>query len=281
MDDLLTPVSTTYLKPRNEPQQLLTEVKPIIEHKKITSISTLDEALDALKSQPDYDTLIAVLKFLNGDKPASDGFSFHTPSPKSAAIVHLLVSEIVPNYYALLVEGASEHDELEEEPHIELLLRCLRSSTGLNATMTQIRALIQESRLGGKEEKRSDIALNLGILLDMLASLLRGFESIRDIWASSVKRLTNAGLQRVQSQKLGSLLTNGQIVSVSAEALEIVGRGRVRDESQWIADGLSYSRWMGNSIVSWVKSSPGTEEITFCSDLFQKSLSLHHSGKFV
>lgn len=278
MDDLLTPVSTTYLKPRNEPQQLLTEVKPIIEHKTITSISTPDEALDALKSQPDYDTLIAVLKFLNGD---TDGFSFQAPNPKSAAIVHLLVSEIVPNYYTLLVEGASEHDDSSEEPHVELLLRCLRSSTGLNATMTQIRALIQESRLGGKEEKRSDISLNIGILLDMLASLLRGFESIRDIWASSVKRLTNAGLRRVQSQKLGSLLTNGQIVSVSAEALEIAGRDRVRNESQWIADGLEYSRWMGNSIVSWVKSSPGAEEMTFCSDLFQKSLSLHHSGKTV
>ncbi|KAM6531736.1 telomere binding protein [Fusarium solani] len=281
MDDLLTPVSTTYLKPRNEPQQLLTEVKPIIEHKKVTSISTPDEALDALKSQPDYDTLVAVLKFLNGDKPASHGFSFQTPNPKSAAIVHLLVSEIVPNYYTLLVEGASEHDGSSEEPHVELLLRCLRSSTGLNATMTQIRALIQESRLGGKVEKRSDISLNLGILLDMLASLLHGFESIRDIWASSVKQLTNAGLQRVQSQKLGSLLTNGQIVSVSAEALEIVGRDRVRNESQWIADGLEYSRWMGNSIVSWVKSSPGAEEITFCSDLFQKSLSLHHSETLI
>ncbi|RMJ15502.1 hypothetical protein CDV36_004784 [Fusarium kuroshium] len=281
MDDLLTPVSTTYLKPRNEPQQLLTEVKPVIEHKKITSISTSDEALDALKSQPDYDTLIAVLKFLNGDKPVSDGFSFQTPNPKSAAIVHLLVSEIVPNYYTLLVEGAAEHDGSEEEPHIELLLRCLRSSTGLNATMTQIRALIQESRLGGKEEKRSDISLNLGILLDMLASLLSGFESIRDIWASSVKKLTNTGLQRVQSQKLGSLLTNGQIVPVSAEALEIVGRDRVRDETQWVADGLEYSRWVGNSIVSWVKSSPGAEEITFSSDLFQKSLSLHHSETLI
>lgn len=281
MDDLLTPVSTTYLKPRIEPQQLLTEVKPDIQHEKITSISTPDEALDALKSQPDYDTLVTVLKFLNDDRPTSDGFSFQTPNPKSAAIVHLLVSEIAPNYYTLLVEGAAEHDGSEEQPHVELLLRCLRSSTGLNATMTQIRAHIQEARLGGKEEKRIDIALNLGILLDMTASLLRGLESIRAIWASSVKQLTNADLQRVQSQKLGSLLTNGQIVSVSAEALEIVGRDRVRDDSRWIADGLAYSRWIGNSIVSWVKSSPVDEEATFCADVFQKSLSLHHSGKFV
>ncbi|KAM0420525.1 hypothetical protein ACHAPT_011694 [Fusarium lateritium] len=281
MDDLLTPVSTTYLKPRNEPQQLLTEVKPSIQHDKITFVSTSDEALDALKSQPDYDTLITVLKFLNGDKPASDDFSFQTPNPKSAAIVHLLVSEIVPNYYTLLVEGASERDSSSEEPHVELLLRCLRSLTGLNATITQIRTLIQEARLGGKEEKRSDIALNLGILLDTLASLLRGSESTREIWSSSTKQLSNAGLQRVQTQKLGSLLTNGQIVSISAEALEIAERDRVRDETRWIADGLEYSKWMGNTIVSWVKSSPGADEMAFCSELFQKSLSLHHSETLI
>ncbi|KAF4981074.1 hypothetical protein FZEAL_3050 [Fusarium zealandicum] len=287
MDDLLTPVSTTYLKPRNEPEPLLREVKKETEQKapkKSSTVSTSDEALDALKSQPDYDTLIAVLQFLNRDKPSSDGFSFRKPNPKSAAIVQLLVSEIAPNYWTLLLEGAVDNDVDPDGSHpqdAELFLSCLRSLTGLNGAITQIRALIQESRLGGKEEKRSDISLNLCILLDLLAAVLRGRRSVRETWSSSTSHLSTAALQKVQSQKLGSLLTNGQIVSVSAEALEAVGRDRVRPETQWITDGLDYSKWMGNSIVSWVKSSPESDAIAFCSDLFQKSLSLHHSETLV
>ncbi|KAF5006167.1 hypothetical protein FDECE_7442 [Fusarium decemcellulare] len=286
MDDLLTPVSTTYLKPRKDPEPLLTEVKATSQRKennKFSTISSADEALDALKGQPDYDTLVTVLRFLTSNKPASDGFSLRTPSPKSAAIVHLLVSEIAPNYYTLLIEGTVADDAQPDEPQVqdaELLLGCLRNLTGLNATITQIRALTQESRIGGKEEKRSDISLNLGILLDLLAALLTGSGTIRDIWSSSTLGIFNAALQKVQSQKLGSVLTNGQIVSLSAEALELVGRDRVRPETQWIADGLEYSRWMGANIVHWAKSSPEEREMTFCSDLFQKSLSLHHSGKF-
>ncbi|KAJ3522171.1 hypothetical protein NM208_g12973 [Fusarium decemcellulare] len=287
MDDLLTPVSTTYLKPRKDPEPLLTEVKATSqrrENNKVSAIFTADEALDALKGQPDYDTLVVVLRFLNSNKSASDGFSLRTPSPKSAAIVHLLVSEIVPNYYTLLIEGTVADDAQPDEPQVqdaELLLGCLRNLTGLNATITQIRALIQESRIGGKEEKRSDISLNLGILLDLLAALLTGSGTIRDIWRSSTLGISNAALQKVQSQKLGSVLTNGQIVSLAAEALELVGRDRVRPETQWIADGLEYSRWMGANIVRWAKFSPEEHEMTFCSDLFQKSLSLHHSETLI
>jgi telomere length regulation protein len=285
MDDLLTPVSTTYLKPRNEPEPLFTEVKPASPQKKpakISDSSTADEIIDALKNQPDYDTLISILKFLNSPKPASGNFSFSTPSPKSASIVHLLVSEIASNYWTLLLEGNIEDDTKGRTAlprDADLFLSCLRSLTGLNALITQIRALIQESRLGGKEEKRADLSINAGISLSVLSSILGRDGSISTIWSSSTKGVSNAALQRVQCQKLGSILTNGQIVSIAAEALEVMGRDRIDDEAHWIADGLQYSRWLGNAIVSWVNSSPEPDGMVFVCELFQKSLSLHNSGK--
>ncbi|KAF5023903.1 hypothetical protein F66182_4025 [Fusarium sp. NRRL 66182] len=288
MDDLLTPVSTTYLKPRQEPEPLFTEVKTIStdkEAKTITHVSTSDDAIDALKNQPDYDTLIAVMQFLsNSNKPASDGFTFSTPSPKSASIVHALVSEIAPNYWTLLLEGTVDggfQDTAALPQDAELFIGCLRSLTGLNAVIAQIRALIQESRLGGTGEKRTDLSLNTGILLGVLAAILGSKGSIRAIWTTSTKGISNASLQKIQSQKLGSLLTNGQIVSISAEALGIIGRDQARAETQWVADGLQYSKWMGNSLVSWAKSSPEADAMTFASDLFQKSLSLHHSETLI
>ncbi|CVK94871.1 related to TEL2 Protein involved in controlling telomere length and position effect [Fusarium proliferatum] len=290
MDDLLTPVSTTYLKPRNEPEPLFTEVKPASTastQKKPPSISdksTADEIIDALKSQPDYDTLISILNFLNNLKSASSNFSFSTPSPKSASIIHLLVSEIASNYWTLLLEGDIEDDtkgKTELPRDADLFLGCLRSLTGLNAVITQLRVLIQESRLGGKEERRADLSINTGILLSILSSILGSAQSISTIWSTSIKGISSVALQRVQCQKLVSILSNSQIVSIAAEALEVMGRDKVDDGVHWIADGLKYSTWMGNAIVSWVHSSPEPDGMAFACELFQKSLSLHHSETLI
>ncbi|CCT62565.1 related to TEL2 Protein involved in controlling telomere length and position effect [Fusarium fujikuroi IMI 58289] len=287
MDNLLTPVSTTYLKPRNEPEPLFTEVKPASTQKKPPSISdrsTADEIIDALKSQPDYDTLISILNFLNNPKSASSNFSFSTPSPKSASIIHLLVSEIASNYWTLLLEGDIEDDtkgKTELPRDADLFIGCLRSLTGLNAVITQLRVLIQESRLGGKEERRADLSINAGILLSILSSIIGSAQSISTIWSTSIKGISSVALQRVQCQKLVSILSNGQIVSIAAEALEVMGRGKVDDGVHWIADGLKYSTWVGNAIVSWVHSSPEPDGMAFAYELFQKSLSLHHSETLI
>ncbi|KAF7555411.1 hypothetical protein G7Z17_g2186 [Cylindrodendrum hubeiense] len=287
MDELLTPVSTTYLKARNDPELLLTEVKPsapthIIERNR--AVASVDDVLDILKNQPDYDTLIAVLKFLTSRKPATDGFRFHVPGPKSAGIVSLLVSEIAPNYWTLLLEGSADDatdPEGSRPPDAELFLSCLRSVTGLNATIAQIKALIQESRVGGNDVKRSDVSLNLKILLDLLATMLQGDDSVHDIWTSSTNGIPSVPMKKAQSQKLGSLLTNGQIASISAEALTVIEIDGVRPETQWVADGVEYSKWVGRNITEWAKRQVNDEELSSCSDLFQRSLSLNYAETLI
>lgn len=284
MDELLTPVSTTYLRPRKEPEPFLTEVKStrLVEASGSSrSIASADEALDALKSQPDYDTLLSALRFLTKQKPSSDGFSLQSPGPKSAAIVHVLVSEIAPNYWTLLLEGS--HDESVEtegsrSKDAELLLRCLRSVTGLNAITAQTRSMIQELRVGGKEGKRSDISLNLSTLVSLLAAVLGGDDFIHNIWRSSVGSLSNTAMQKAQSQQLISILTNGRLVSISAEALVVIGNQQARSEIRWIADGVEYVKWLGQNISTWAKLSPSGDGLKFCSDLFQRSISLSYSG---
>lgn len=276
MDELFTPVSTTYFKPQAQPEApLLTEVKPAAPataDQRLRTVSSADDALDILKNQPDYDALISVLKFLNADK-------LGVPGPKSAGIVNLLVAEIAPNYWTLLLEGSSnDHDQTEDA---DLFLSCLRSVTGLNAILTQIKGLIQEARSGVKQVKRTDVSLNLKILADLLASILNGHESLHKIWSLSTKSLANASLKKAQSQKLASLLSNGQIISVSAEALSVMERDELRSESQWITDGVAYSKWLGLSIAAWAKTQPQLEEMSSCSEIFQRSLSLNHSETLV
>lgn len=282
MDQLLTPVSTTYLKPQPKSEALLTEVKSTnpsphqVQQNK--HISSADEALDTLKSQPDYETLIQVLRFVTD----AHNFNLQAPGPKSASIIHLLVTEIAPNYWTLLEEGSlDEEDDGQSKkgsPDAELFVQCLRSVTGINAIITQIKALLQESRLGGKEAKRTDVALNLNILLSLLAAVLQGDDTIRTLWVSSTSNLPHSVLARGQSQKLVSVLTNGQVVSISAEAMAVIGRDGIRPDSEWIADGKALSQWIGRNIVTWAKLGPQGDELKFCSDLFQRCLSLGYSG---
>lgn len=277
MEGLFTPVSTTYLKPRtDEPaQQHLIPVKQKPSPSPKASIDSTDDALDALRSQPDYDDLTSILKFLTS-KTDRDGFNINAPGPKSAAVVQLLVTEIAPNYWALLSEDPEDKDRF---------LQCLRSVTGINAILSHIRVLITGSKTGrgpSGPAPAEDSSLYLGIFLDLLAAILQGDHVIQSIWSSSVGRLSNEAQRRAQSQALLTLLASGKLVSLAGEASSILGRAHESRDSNWIGDGSEMSRWIGENIVTWAKSTAqindSDDQIQFCSTLFQRSLSLGYSG---
>lgn len=281
MDGLLTPVSTTYLRPRRAdgalPAPAAGSAAPV------SHVTSPDEALDVLKGQPDYASLAAVLRYLAAP-PASDdpaAFHLHALSPKSAAIVHELVSEIVPNFWVLLQEESPHRGPASASAtssDVELMLQCLRSVTGLNAVTARIRAIVQESRLGAKEPSRPDLDLILALFLSVLDGLLSGDDAIRGTWSASVSRLPDATQKKLQSNQLAAIITSGRILSTAAEAAAVLGRDHVPPEACWIADGVEFSKWIGRNISSWTKR-PGDEiELAFCADMFQRSMSLGYSG---
>ncbi|KAJ6446165.1 sister chromatid separation protein (Src1) [Purpureocillium lavendulum] len=282
MDDLLTPVSTTYLKARRDDAPRLTEVKPNHKVKEegeeaISDVASPEDALEILKNQPGYDALIAVLRYLTADSPSTTAFHLHTPSPKSAAIVHVLVTEIVPNYWALLQEGSTyggAGPSSSAPDDAELALRCLRSVTGLNAVIAHLKAIINESRAEGRGPSRPDLTLNAKLFLDLLNALLKGDDTVRAIWTSSTSTLTEGPQRKIQSQQLVSVITGGRILSTAAEAAAVIGREDISTTSEWVTDGIEFCKWIALNIASWAKRKPSTTEATLCTDLFQRSLSL-------
>lgn len=271
MDELLTPVSTRHLKTKRDNELLLSEARPSKLPEKapvLSDVTSADDALQVLKGQPGYDSLIAALRYLT-----THAFQLQVPTPQSASIVHVLVTEITPNYWTLLRQGEAD-DGASTPRHVELLLSCLRSVSGLNAIVAHIKALIQESRLGNREPKRPDVTPNLDVFLDVLATLLDGNASIRNLWASSATKLPNAAMKRAQSQLLAALLANGRVLSTAAEASAVAGT-----KSPWVADGVEYSRWIGRNLSSWAKTPSPEDEGAFCFDVFQRSLSLGYPGK--
>jgi telomere length regulation protein len=304
MDELLTPISTTYRQSANHEEPFFTEVKkesraPANIAGPVTvpqTINSFDEALDALKSQPEYSILIKVLRFLLGDdKPASASTSaasgpLSSPSSKAAVVIQLLVTEIAPNYWTLLSEGslATEHDgeaasssvAVERSADAELFARCLRSITGLNALRTHMMLLNREAKAGGGSSRRPDLPLNISLFVDLLSAVLLGDNVIESVWSISSAAATLGPVQaRGQLSTFVSTIASGRLCTTAAEAYDHLDRSRLPQESLWITDGLEYCRWIGRNLTSW-STGPSGQAVDFdlISRIFQQAMSFGYSG---
>jgi len=245
-----------------------------LQHKAPT---TPGEALDILRQEPDYESLISVLKFLS--RYETDGLPFiKLPGPLSAQLVQVLVAEIVPNYWALLVEGADQG----ENSGLKLLLYCLSSSTGMNAIIVTLSSLMQDVKVeAATGTKRPDLSLNLGIFLDLLCRVLQG-----DSWLLEAYRMATSGdgsLARLKPkvQAIIGQFGSGRVVSIAAEAEDLLKKSPSSKsvDSIWLASLLQYSQWLGRNIVNVVLSDSAPDTAKFASDLLSKALHLGHFGK--
>ena len=276
MDELFTPVSTTYLKSQGDEA----DTKPAPSSRKDVAsvkISTADDALDVLKNQPGYDGLIDTLDFLAN----SHGSQLSKPSPQSAAIVHVLVSEIVPNYWTLLREESSSENgdgDASGLRDMQLLLRCLRSVTGLNAVLAHIRSLVGESKQRRKDVSSQDITLHIGMFLELTAAILHGNDSIHSLWSASVAEVSDAALKKVQSQTLSSLVASSRVLSIASEAATLVETEKLAAGAKFIIDGAEFTRWVARNLSAWAKTASSETEFQTCFDILQRSMSLGYPG---
>ncbi|KAG6016474.1 hypothetical protein E4U54_001398 [Claviceps lovelessii] len=297
MEDLLTPVRTTYLRRKPDHGPLLARLDSSTALSTTASaVDSADHVLSVLKSQPDYDSLSAALRFLVTSKHQHEpsAFNIHVPSPKSAAIVHVLVTEIVTNYWVLLQETSSSSSssttqepataaDASQSPDAGRLIECLQSVTGVNAIVGHVKALfLLEPRTGKQDIKRSDVQLHLGIFLDLLATLLEGDDAIRQLWHSSTAFLTDFASKKVQTQSLFSLIASGKLLSLVAEISDVVGEDAVPLRARWLISGVDFSTWIARNVVAWAKvHSDDGFELRSCFDLFQRSLSLGYAETIV
>ncbi|KAL2885450.1 telomere length regulation protein [Ceratocystis lukuohia] len=276
MENFLTAVSTTYNQKPDKEDSLFTlsSSKPTTApsrpqaHKDLASaaekhgaIRSLEDALETLKCQPEYYEVIAVLRYVNSSS------KIHTHNAINSQICHVLVTEVAPNYWALLQEGS-----LEGQPSKDVMefLLALQSLAGINALLSQLRALIQEAKAESQGPKRPDFALNFGVLLDILSALLKPDLFVSVLW-KRISGVSNLTQRRILAQQLASTLGSGHIVQVTAEAESLAGRDR--SVSSWVGGGKDYSLWLARNIVAWQKQNTA-EDAKICSDLLSRSMRL-------
>jgi telomere length regulation protein len=248
------------------------------------SASTPAEALELLKTEPDHDTLIVTLQYL-ADYP---GFSIQSPSPLASQLVHVLVSEIVPNYWNVLQAGRkfkpAKQGSSSRLSELDLLLSCLRSVSGLNSVLLSLKRNIQLSKESKKAVGGSNFEELLRIFLQLLQALLEGPQTVEAIWASIYEASSPQSKQKTVWNEFLSLVGGGKILGIAAEAENVANElSRKVGEKYWVADGSSFSSWLARNLTYWVKNLPTDSESASkcCGELISKSFRLGYTGQFI
>lgn len=273
MDEFLSPVSRTYYKSSEKNKPLLQAAQPISLKKSPADnieASSVEDVIEALKSEPDYDDLISALRLLGKDGRKLDGFAIGASGPQAAKIIQILVTEIVPNYWSLLKESSA--DDEKENRDLSLLLEALRNLAGVNAVVLRLRTLLQEHNGSAPETKRSDILLNLDIVLELLCELLDGDDRVSQMWGSATAA-SDPVKRRILSRDFVNVLGGGRIVSLSAEGDSLVNR-KIKGKAIWTADGVEYTKWLSRNILTFSKQSQSPEDRKLAADLLSKALHL-------
>ncbi|CAK7264827.1 telomere binding protein [Sporothrix epigloea] len=289
MDASMTRVRTTYNKQSVPEESLLRKVtdetsqligSAVAPAQQQGTISSADGALELLRNEPDYETLALVLKYLLSD--SGSAFDIRQPTPLSAQLVQVLVTAIVPNYWALLRE---ESVSLRNGSVLELLLACLRSITGLGALTTRLRALLAESKTwkaaasGGEpttDDRVGRPAWQLRIILEVLAEVLAGDDALAQIWAVSTASTDNEAKRQPLAREFLNIHGSGLIISLAAES-EIVVRAEFQAEklpATWLANGKDYSLWLAHGVVHWASQDKSPENQKLQSALLGRALKL-------
>ncbi|KAI6249814.1 DNA replication checkpoint protein tel2 [Erysiphe necator] len=238
------------------------------------SITTAKEALKFLQNEPNYQDLISILRYICQQNSDIDICS---PSPLSAQLVHVLVSDIVPSFWNIL-SGSDFQSCLKIKPELRLLISCLQNIASLNSIILRLKQYIQLSKTSNNVIGQGpSIQEYLKIYLDLLGVLLSDDGLIEKIWRNSIKNLENPLEQRGIWKEILVKFSNGEIIGICAEAEDLFKNlSKNFNQKCWLSCGRQYSHWLARNILFWARNVPKTSEIDLkcCADLFGKSLSL-------
>lgn len=274
MEGLLTPVSQTYRKPiqHDELLEISKPLKPTASLEVDFRGSSSEEALEVLKSQPSYGTLISVLGFLQRGMQGSHDFDIRKPTPQSAQIIHSLVTEIVPNYWTVLKDASTE----QSKGDIHLLISPLRSITGIHAVLAFLRALLKEANSDLKALKDSHVSFSLSFVLELLSRILHADDDIKHIWGL-ISSLNNQTQVRPMRQELITLFTSSKIVSLSAEAEDVCRKADQLKSDIWLSNTKLYIDWLARNVVQLVRSGSAEDDIKLSAEILARALRLGNS----
>jgi telomere length regulation protein len=289
MDGLLSSVSTSYTSKQDD---LILEVRkseittPTTTKSSLAHASSPEEALEILKSEPNHEVLISTLNYLNR---RTSNLDIRSPGPLASQLIQVLVSEIVPTFWNVLLEASQDERRSKKNTKsgrsdVDVLLDCLKSVSALSAITLNLKQLTQllkskQKQLGGK----NSVEESLKSVLQLTEALLQGECFVQDIW-NNITRTSSNDLSRKASWNELLTLLGGKLVGIVAEA-EVILQTNSKESSikTWISDNVQYANWIAQNISAWTIALPASEAAgrKAVGELLSKSFRLGHTGKAV
>ena len=233
-------------------------------------LNTPQDALEALRSQPDADVLLATLSKLSAAASPDNGFpgfSLSIPGPLQAQVVNCIVIDIIPTFWSSLRRKSAT-----------LLSSCLRNITGLNAFL---------AKLGPLSLEQIKTASEIRIYLEVLDSVIHGSDVISVMWSRLYKATTDNVYRLIIWKELCGLLGSGKITSIVAQAEDVAHRRdmTIRSATSWLAASSRYAAWLGASIATMIDHSDDDtatmDRAEAAALLLSKTLSLSSSNELI
>ena len=272
MDEFLTPVSTTKVtRTPAGPQPLIQEQQILASKVEQTIIDSPDEVLKALKEDPDYKTVSEVLKYLASESDRKDGFNLIKPDPVSGNIAYQLINTSIPNYWQTLKEHKVQTKQL---------VRCLRNPCGIGVILSRLRLLIADSRQKKPVDQIRDASSQITDLLDILRGLLQDNWTLSFVWNDVQTFAKDATQSKMIWREFVLQVTSGKILSLSAEAEDVLKDRTPSRKAEWLSDGSEYAAWLGRNIAVLVKEGEESRDVASAVVEFGgKALSLGYASK--
>ncbi|KAK3648082.1 telomere binding protein [Elasticomyces elasticus] len=230
-DGALTAVRT--IKSKQAPEAAKDKIIPSPKLDRI-DVTTPQQALHVLRSQPDITALLATLRKLSST--TFPDFHLAAPGPLQAQIVNSIVSDIVPAFW-------STFDRNERL----LLVRCLRNTTGINGLLARLRTSSGSSGIE-KGKARPQHAYTV----EVVSQVLDGHLLVRDVLLDLHNAVPDRTRHDVALKELVTLLGSGKVISLIAQAEDAAqpSVGGSAGHNSWLARGSSYATWLGSNIAS-------------------------------
>jgi telomere length regulation protein len=279
MDDFLTPLKTVITPKDYRPEQHLIEVSQVEPNSNLQyeAIRSPREALEALRSKPDLNLLTRVLRFLDPSKTDTVGFNIKIPGSTAAQLNFVLVTDIVPDYWALLATPSHAREQ-------HLLLRCLKSVSGIGAILARLRFCLDAGNASKTEENLDAkiIPRILEDLLNVLEALLHKDNLVSTIWHDIATSNSKPSQRNLLWKEFVSVVGGGRILALAAEAHQILRQqGSEIKHASWLSSGSEYSSWLGRNVIHMLRDSKSEEpeDLKPSAQLSGKAFSIGYTGE--
>ena len=247
------------------------------------AINNPDEALEALRSQPDFSTLADVLHFLHETSSNSNGFNIRLPGPKSLQIINQLVGSILSDFWPLLKSYAPGRQGTVDPSQVDRrqqFVSCLSGINGLSAIETTLKRLLKTAGEAVGRARESRI-VPIQDLLDVLSEVL-DHDYLWTTWSGINESHVEEREKLMQWRELVGLLCMGKVLSVAAEAWNFIKDVYEERSVPWVAESTKFGQWLGKNITSMLMQLEDGESLGWkaVASMYEKSFLLPYPGIF-